>query len=448
MSQLSEPDGTDPWAKWYGPAAADYGQAARRQPLPNAPASPPGYGAAGNAATGNAANRYSATGGILAESKPPILVQSAAPARQRRATVLLRALLAIPPVVMLSGLFIALEVVAVIGWFVALATGRLPAWAHTFSTGVLRWQARVSAYLFMLTDAYPPFSLDDDAYPVRLAARQAKLSRAAVLFRLILAIPATIVAAVAGSGLAVLSLAAWLIALVTGRLPAALHQAATAIIRYVARSYGYFFMVTDEYPAGLYGDKAASGLGVVPAAGAEAVVSVPSAGSDSGWQLALSAAAKALVTVALLLGAAAVVGYGILGVTLPRSIAHKATNLYALTRVAHANSVLGTSMRKFPAAVQACGGQLTCVTALDVKLGRSLATFAGSVRALRVTGSAAGEAVTVVSAASVAAHDLNRLGSATSVAQYQAYARNDTLQQDLNDLSTDYARLVADLGPS
>jgi hypothetical protein len=26
--------------------------------------------------------------------------------------------------------------------------------------GVMRWNTRVSAYLYLLTDAYPPFSLD------------------------------------------------------------------------------------------------------------------------------------------------------------------------------------------------------------------------------------------------------------------------------------------------
>jgi hypothetical protein len=470
MSQTSQPDGIDPWADWpsqvgpgygqtapgygeaasghntsgygeaasgqttsgYGQAIPGYGQAPYRQPRAYEPSMPPGH---------RATTR-------VAGSPSPILVGFAASARQRRLTVLLRGLLAIPHLVLLYALVFALEVVALIGWIVALFTGRLPAWAHAFSTGVLRWQTRVYAYLLMVTDAYPPFSLDDDAYPVRLVARQAKLSRAAVLFRILLAVPAAIVAGVAGSGLAVLSFFAWLIALVTGRLPAALHQASTAIIRYLARYYGFFFMVTDKYPTGLYGDSPAPGLSVVPGGGAGFVADYAPNGTDGGWRLALSGGAKALVTIALVLGVAAAAGSVILGVTLSRSIADKATNRAALTQADQANHVLGTSMTRFPAAVQACGGQLECVTALDLKLGRSLETFANSIKALRVSGSAATQAAGVVVAASAAAKDLNQLGSATSVAEYQQDASNNTLQQDLNHLSEDYASLVAALGTS
>ena len=55
----------------------------------------------------------------------------------------------------------------VIGWFAALFTGRLPQWAHTFLGGVVRWYTRSGAYMFLLTDRYPPFSFDDVEYPVR-----------------------------------------------------------------------------------------------------------------------------------------------------------------------------------------------------------------------------------------------------------------------------------------
>ncbi|HTA10924.1 MAG TPA: DUF4389 domain-containing protein [Streptosporangiaceae bacterium] len=501
MSQTSQPDGIDPWADWpsqaapgygqtapgYGDAAPGYGEARYSQATPGYGDAAHGYGDAGygQTAPGYGEARYSqATPGYgearygqatpaysqdvyrqprayepstppghrattrMADTASPILVEFAAPARQRRLTVLLRGLLAIPHLVLLYALVFALEVVALIGWFVALFTGRLPAWAHAFSTGVLRWQTRVYAYLLMVTDVYPPFSLDDDAYPVRLVARQAKLSRAAVLFRILLAVPAAIVAGVAGTGLALLSFFAWLIALVTGRLPAALHQGSAAIIRYLARYYGFFFMVTDKYPTGLYGDSRAPGLSVVPDGGAGIVADYAPDGTDGGWRLALSGGAKALVTIALVLGIAAAAGSVILGVTLSRSIADKAANRAALTQADQANHVLGTSMTSFPAAVQACGGQLECVTPLDRKLGRSLETFANSIKALGVSGSAATPAASVVVDASAAAKDLNQLGSATSVAEYQQYASNNTLQQDLNHLSEDYASLVAALGAS
>lgn len=42
-----------------------------------------------------------------------------------------------------------------------LATGRYPRRIFAFVEGVLRWALRVHAYAFLLvTDRYPPFSLD------------------------------------------------------------------------------------------------------------------------------------------------------------------------------------------------------------------------------------------------------------------------------------------------
>ncbi len=122
-----------------------------------------------------------------------ILVAFAEPAEQRRLTVLVRIILAIPHLVVLYVLSIASEVVALICWFAALFTGRLPGGLADFQVGYLRWLTRFSAYLFLLTDVYPPFEFAEAQYPVRLRAEPGPLNRLAVLFRIILVIPASIV---------------------------------------------------------------------------------------------------------------------------------------------------------------------------------------------------------------------------------------------------------------
>ena len=419
-----------------------YGQPAYGQPAPFGPAAPPGYGIAGGVFTGSGPS--------------PILVNFAGPARQRRVTVLFRYVLVIPHVIVLYALGIAAEVVGVIGWFAALFTGQLPDWAHTFLTGMLRWQTRAYAYLFMLTDVYPPFSLDDDGYPVRLVTRPTTLNRLAVLFRIILVIPAGILAAVAASGLVILSFFVWLIALVTGQVPPALHQAVAAIVRYTARYGGFFYMVTSEYPNGLYGDTAAAAAApgltaepepVIPA-GAELGQHAQAQATDGAWRLPLSSAAKGLVTVCLAVGVLVTVGYVILITTVGKNAANTANNVVALTEVEQANRVLAKSIATFPTVVQACNGQLDCVTALDRKLGASLETFSGAIKSISMSGSASSAAASLISDTNAAARDLNQLGSATSVAQYQSYATNGSLQQDLNNVSADYVTLAKDLGAS
>jgi hypothetical protein len=240
-----------------------------------------------------------ALGGSGAPGSPPgaadeILVAFAEPAEQRRLTVLVRIILAIPHVIVLYVLGIAAEVVALVCWFAALFTGRLPDGLAGFQVGYLRWVTRYYAYVLLLTDEYPPFELADAQYPVRLRVQPGPLNRLAVLFRIILVIPAWIVAAVVTSGVGFLVMfVTWLIVLIAGRMPQSLHEALAAVVRYQARVIGYFLMLTARYPGGLFGDPSPFGTGPadsVPAGsagpgatGVAGVTEAPGAASAGPW---------------------------------------------------------------------------------------------------------------------------------------------------------------------
>ena len=77
-----------------------------------------------------------------------------------RIKTLLRAFLAIPHFIALFFLALAAYVVYIIVWFAILLTGRVPDGNRRFLIGVGRWSTRVQAYALLLTDHYPPFSLD------------------------------------------------------------------------------------------------------------------------------------------------------------------------------------------------------------------------------------------------------------------------------------------------
>ena len=69
--------------------------------------------------------------------------------------------LAIPHSIVLFFLGIAAGVCIVIAWFAILFTGKYPRGIFDFVVGVYRWGLRVMSYAFMLiTDKYPPFSVD------------------------------------------------------------------------------------------------------------------------------------------------------------------------------------------------------------------------------------------------------------------------------------------------
>lgn len=67
---------------------------------------------------------------------------------------------AIPHFLVLIALAFAVIAVTVIAWFAILFTGVYPRGMFGFVEGVIRWSARVFAYVMSLTDVYPPFSLE------------------------------------------------------------------------------------------------------------------------------------------------------------------------------------------------------------------------------------------------------------------------------------------------
>jgi hypothetical protein len=79
---------------------------------------------------------------------------------RNRLTVFFRYFMLIPHIIVLYFIGLAACVVILISWFSALFTGNVPEGMHNFLTGALRWGTRVGAYALLLTDQYPPFSLN------------------------------------------------------------------------------------------------------------------------------------------------------------------------------------------------------------------------------------------------------------------------------------------------
>jgi hypothetical protein len=412
--------------------------------------------------------------------RAPILLGVPERTGQRRLTVLLRAILVLPHLVVLSVLGIVAEVIAVIGWFGALFTGRLPRFAEDYLSGYLHWQVRVYAYYVLLTDAYPPFSFGDSDYPVRVAVPPpGPLNRLAVLFRIILVIPAAIVGGLlVWGGWTIVLFIAWLITLVTGTMPASLYQAYAAVLRYYTRYLGYLVMLTSEYPSEIFGDQPSPGQ--VPVAPDEAghpatgLVGVPGqpAGDAAGpgslrspvgpapetvpfarttaaspGQLVLSDGARKLVGLFLALGVILIVAYIVVIAVVVSSAANSTvTRNNAITQVQASYGTLSRTLSSFQARSSACQGNLQCVTALDRQASRAFDTFGTSVRGTAMpngaTTTAAGRLVT----ASLAAGQLlQRLGSATTAAQYEATINSTDVQQILSQVDAAYQNLGTQL---
>ncbi|HLZ68390.1 MAG TPA: DUF4389 domain-containing protein [Dehalococcoidia bacterium] len=114
------------------------------------------------------AARVSSYGALLRDEYPPfggggdypLQYELAYSEPMNRLSTLLRIIYAIPHIIVLYLLGIALEVITFIAWWAILFTGKYPQGMFTFAVGVSRWQQRASAYVLLLTDAYPPFSME------------------------------------------------------------------------------------------------------------------------------------------------------------------------------------------------------------------------------------------------------------------------------------------------
>ncbi len=385
--------------------------------------------------------------------RSPILLAFPDRAPQQRLYVLVRIILAIPHLIVLAALSFVAEIVAVIGWFGALVTGRLPRFAGDYLSGWLHWQARVSAYCLLLTEAYPPFALGDSDYPVRLAVPPpGPLNRLAVFFRIILAIPAAVVVMLLSYGAqTVMLFVTWLVVLMTGIMPAELHQAYAAVLRYSVRYIGYLALLTGEYPNALFGDLPTQGEAVTGAASFPAqpgafpaqpgafpaqpasepggippeptslaaepagfqgtagqpAYPMPFAPTTVGqpWQLVLSQGARRLIGLFLSLGLVLVFVYSIfISSALGKAANSIVTRNNAIHQVQAAYSALGKTLSSFQAKSADCHGNIGCVTALDRQAGQAFDTFGTSVHGTampnRATTSAADQLASASSQAS------------------------------------------------
>lgn len=82
-----------------------------------------------------------------------------APEKLSRGLIFVKWLLILPHVVVLLFVGIGAFIAYVGAFFAVLFTGKWPQGLRDLVVGTMRWQMRVNAYLYLLTDVYPPFSL-------------------------------------------------------------------------------------------------------------------------------------------------------------------------------------------------------------------------------------------------------------------------------------------------
>ena len=196
-----------------------------------------------------------------------------------RLTVLFRLVLAIPMLVWLVLRGIAAFVVGFVNWIAVLVQGEVPDSLHDFVASYVRYATQVSAYVYLAADPYPWFRVQAD-YPVDVEIDQpARQGRWGGFFRLLLALPALVLATALGGGLsfgssgssssstqggsetlwaagasaggaaAVAAFLAWFYILVRGRTSRGARDLVAYALGYGAQALGYVLLVTGRYPS-------------------------------------------------------------------------------------------------------------------------------------------------------------------------------------------------------
>jgi uncharacterized membrane protein HdeD (DUF308 family) len=163
---------------------------------------------------------------------------------------LVKWLLALPHYIVLILLGIGALFVGLISFFAVLFTGRYPRGMFDYMVGVFRWSTRVMTYVLLLTDEYPPFTLDDDpAYPVRLEIDYPEqIDRWRPLVQWLLIIPYYIVAYFLVIVAEFVAFIGVFVILFTGKLPEGMFNLILNPFRWSVRSQTYGYWLTDQYP--------------------------------------------------------------------------------------------------------------------------------------------------------------------------------------------------------
>lgn len=169
-----------------------------------------------------------------------------------RGTTFFRLILAIPWFIVAIFWGILFMFTHFFAWIALIVLGRYPQWLFDFNAGVVRFSVRLSAWVYLQTDEWPPFGLGEDtSYPIRINVAPAapSQSRLKALFRFILIFPVSVVLTYGTAYIHLLAgLVAWLTIVFRGYMPEGVHNMMTFVNSFNARVLGYAAFLTDSYP--------------------------------------------------------------------------------------------------------------------------------------------------------------------------------------------------------
>ena len=191
---------------------------------------------------------------------PPVVYDVRFPENLSRGLAVLKLLfgwlyVGIPHGIILYLYGIAAWLTSLIAFVSILSSGKYPEGLFNFNLGYYRWNARVNAYMGLMTDEYPPFTpepVTTSPVDVRIQ-RPVSLSKGLALLKFFLGwiyvgIPHGLILLFYSIAVLFTSLLAFFSILFTGRYPIGLFRFAVGLNRWDMRVNAYLSFMRDEYP--------------------------------------------------------------------------------------------------------------------------------------------------------------------------------------------------------
>jgi hypothetical protein len=187
----------------------------------------------------------------------PFGVSASSQVEYARLLPLVKWLLLVPHYVVLFFLGIAAGVVIFIAFFATLFTGTYPKGLWNYLIGFQRWTLRVTAYLFLMTDRYPPFTLAETAEdPVKLnAVHPEAVERWRPLVAWLLIIPYAIIASLLFALVQICAVLAFFTVIFTRRIPQDIFDLMRIGLNWQVRANLYGYWLSTEYPPFVWDDE-------------------------------------------------------------------------------------------------------------------------------------------------------------------------------------------------
>lgn len=170
---------------------------------------------------------------------------------RNRLTVFFRFIMVIPHLIWGSFYGIGAFVVTFLAWFAIIFTGRYPEGMYDFVAGFVRFYTRLTGYMYLVTDEFPPFDGGEHPeYPVQanIPPPPENLSRLTTGLRMFLLIPVYILQYVFTIWIQVVAIAFWFVAVFAGKTSPGLIDAVRFPMAFNTRSYAYWLLLTDGFP--------------------------------------------------------------------------------------------------------------------------------------------------------------------------------------------------------